>query len=336
MTYTITPSATSYNEGDEVTITVTTTNVPDGTVLNWYAQSLVGPTGFDFSNPGGPTANSGSVTINSNTGTFKFTLVNDGVGEGTETFTVRLEQLLPDPNNPSNPPYIAILKTSGPITINEVVTTTTTTAGPTTTTTTATPILPLQAQTFSWLSGITFYVVDETIANIGFDFLESGLLQIVGWQQPDVGGPFAGPGAINLVNPAYAKWYDGPLPNPGTGGQYYIKYRINSEIGFVGKGSSVTSGTWIAIDDDPPGTTVTRTLVSGGTITETRSNHYINVIASTGFAGFTGGGTAIVNMDIDVGQMVGGSITLIRTIPNVTLHAVAGASAPSYNIFLGS
>jgi hypothetical protein len=42
----------------------------------------------------------------------------------------------------------------------------------------ATP--PLQEQTFAWLSGITFYIVDETIANIGFDFLESGLLQIFG------------------------------------------------------------------------------------------------------------------------------------------------------------
>jgi hypothetical protein len=190
---------------------------------------------------------------------------------------------------------------------------------------------PLQEQTFAWLSGITFYITDETIANIGFDFLESGLLQIIGFQQPFGYTQFTGPGAVNFSNPTYAKWYDGPLPNPGTAGQYYIKYRILSETGTVGKGSSVTSGTWIAIDDDPPGTTVTRTLVSGGTITETQSNHYINVVAATGFAGATANSS--VNMDIDFGQMVGSSITLLRTIPNVTLTAVSNASIPSNNTF---
>jgi hypothetical protein len=190
---------------------------------------------------------------------------------------------------------------------------------------------PLQEQTFAWLSGITFYIADETIANIGFDFLESGLLQIGGWQQPDGYSQFTGPGAVNFSNPTYAKWYDGPLPNPGTAGQYYIKYRILSETGTVGKGSSVTSGTWIAIDDDPPGTTVTRTLVSGGTFTETQSNHYINVVAATGYVGASA--TSSVNMDIDFGQMVGGSITLLRTIPNVTLTAVSNASIASNNTF---
>jgi hypothetical protein len=77
--------------------------------------------GLDFV-PIGGLSGGGSVTINSNTGQFKFTLVNDGAGEGTETFTISLT--MPAPGVPGT---ILQLATSNPITIYEVTTTTTTT-----------------------------------------------------------------------------------------------------------------------------------------------------------------------------------------------------------------
>ena len=64
-------------EGNNVTWTVSTTNIPDGTVLDWQTTSAA-DTNPDF----------GTVTINSNTGTFQYTAVDDGVTEGNENKTV--------------------------------------------------------------------------------------------------------------------------------------------------------------------------------------------------------------------------------------------------------
>jgi len=54
------------NEGGKTTVVVTTTNVPNGTTLNW-AINHVSTTAADF------TAQSGSFTVNSNTGSFVIT-----------------------------------------------------------------------------------------------------------------------------------------------------------------------------------------------------------------------------------------------------------------------
>lgn len=84
-TYTITPSATTVNEGDTLVWTITTTNVPNGTVLWWL--SLGSAQNIDYNDNLYGT----SVTINNNTGTVARTVKADaGAYEGTETSILAL------------------------------------------------------------------------------------------------------------------------------------------------------------------------------------------------------------------------------------------------------
>ena len=85
-TYTITPSATSINEGSTLTTSVATTNVASGTTL-YYSLSGTGITTSDFSS--GALTGSGSVGSN---GSFSFshTLANDLTTEGIETLDIKL------------------------------------------------------------------------------------------------------------------------------------------------------------------------------------------------------------------------------------------------------
>lgn len=84
-TYSIASNSYSPNEGDTITITITTTNVSDGTTLWWYIQGS-GTTSDDF--VGGVTND--SISIYSNSATFNITLKNDILTEGSETFVVYL------------------------------------------------------------------------------------------------------------------------------------------------------------------------------------------------------------------------------------------------------
>lgn len=84
-TYAVAAGATSNNEGTSATFTVTTTNVANGTVLN-YTLSGTGITAADVT--GGLT---GTVTINNNgTGTITVLLAADTTTEGAETLKVDL------------------------------------------------------------------------------------------------------------------------------------------------------------------------------------------------------------------------------------------------------
>ena len=76
-------SASSINEGSALGVTVTTTNVSDGTTLYWTTNHTT-TSAADFS------SNSGSFTINSNSGTFNVPVVSDSTTEGSETFTVEI------------------------------------------------------------------------------------------------------------------------------------------------------------------------------------------------------------------------------------------------------
>ena len=74
-TYSLSSLAASYNEGDTITITITTVFIVDGTVLYWTTSGT--STGADFSDG----VTSGSVTITNNTGTVTRTLLSDLVTE---------------------------------------------------------------------------------------------------------------------------------------------------------------------------------------------------------------------------------------------------------------
>jgi len=79
--FAVTP--TSVNEGPSGTFNVTTTNVANGTVLYWSTTGG-NATVTDFS------ANTGSFTINGNTGTFSVPIYADATTEGNETFQVQI------------------------------------------------------------------------------------------------------------------------------------------------------------------------------------------------------------------------------------------------------
>ena len=119
VTYAISPSATTVNEGVTITFTITTTNIANGTTVYW--DTTGGVNAADFSD----NAVSGNINVNNNTATFTRTLVNDlslNQTEGTETFQIRVS----DGTN--------IVATSPAITVND-----TSYAGYTLTTSSTTP-----------------------------------------------------------------------------------------------------------------------------------------------------------------------------------------------------
>ena len=83
-TYSLTQTATSINEGGNVTFTVNTSNVDDATTLYYTLTGTA--TANDF--VGGTLA--GSFTINSNTGTFNIIAAGDSVTDDAETFTASI------------------------------------------------------------------------------------------------------------------------------------------------------------------------------------------------------------------------------------------------------
>lgn len=84
-TYLITPGAGTYNEGSTAVFKIATTNVADGTVLN-YTLSGTGITAADVT--GGSLT--GSVTITGNAGVANVALANDATTEGTESMIFSL------------------------------------------------------------------------------------------------------------------------------------------------------------------------------------------------------------------------------------------------------
>jgi hypothetical protein len=83
-TYAVTPSVNSLNEGGSVTYTVTTENVSNGTTLYWTNSGTI--VGADFSD----SANSGSFTITSNSGTITRTLAGDFTVEDSESLILHV------------------------------------------------------------------------------------------------------------------------------------------------------------------------------------------------------------------------------------------------------
>jgi len=85
-TYTLTPSATTINEGAVLTSTITTTNLATGTKL-YYALSGTGITTADFS--AGALTGEGTTDATGKS-TFTHTLANDLTTEGAESLNIKL------------------------------------------------------------------------------------------------------------------------------------------------------------------------------------------------------------------------------------------------------
>ena len=82
-TYSVSPAASTVNEGSSVTFNVSTTNVSNGTQLFWTVDNST-TAAADFS------AVSGNFVVTSNSGSFSVSLVADAATEGSESFRVRI------------------------------------------------------------------------------------------------------------------------------------------------------------------------------------------------------------------------------------------------------
>jgi hypothetical protein len=89
-TYSLARSAATVNEGGSVTITLTTTNVSNGTSVP-YTITGTGITAADL----GLGALTGNFTVNSNSASLILNIANDFTTEGSETFTLTLNSIVP-------------------------------------------------------------------------------------------------------------------------------------------------------------------------------------------------------------------------------------------------
>lgn len=85
--YTVTTSANNVTEGNNLTITVATQGVPDGTNLYWTISNP--PGGSDVQTDDFDSF-TGSFAINGNTGSFTISPVNEGIVEGPALFIVQI------------------------------------------------------------------------------------------------------------------------------------------------------------------------------------------------------------------------------------------------------
>lgn len=102
-TYSVTPTANNINEGSALTFNVSTTNVPNGTVLYWTVNNI-STNAFDFG------AISGNFTISSSSGSFSISITADELTEGAETFSVQLR---------TGSTFGPVVATSSSVTIND-------------------------------------------------------------------------------------------------------------------------------------------------------------------------------------------------------------------------
>tara|TARA_B100000902_G_C27309265_1_gene917383 strand:+ start:612 stop:3389 length:2778 start_codon:yes stop_codon:yes gene_type:complete len=130
--YTITPSASTVDEGDTVTTTITTENVLNGVTLYWNINGS-NIDGSDFSSG----SLTGSVSISSGSAQFTHTLANDVTTEGSEVFNInlftdsaRLKQVATTAitvnDTSTTPPTETYSISPSPLTVNEGNTVTTT------------------------------------------------------------------------------------------------------------------------------------------------------------------------------------------------------------------
>jgi len=133
-TYALSRSSATVDEGGTVTITLTTTNVANGTAVP-YTITGTGITAGDL----GVGSLTGSFTVNANTASLVLNIAADATTEGPETFTLTLNSITPT--------------TSVSVTIND------------TSTTPSTPTYSLSSSSSSVVEG-SFFTITLTTTNV--------------------------------------------------------------------------------------------------------------------------------------------------------------------------
>jgi hypothetical protein len=108
-TYAFGPLPTSINESSSLTVTVNTTNVPNGSTCYW-GIGTASPGAISSSDFGITGPLTGTFIINSNTGSFTLNLIADNLTEGTEQFVININGISNTPVLQSG--YISVIDTS--------------------------------------------------------------------------------------------------------------------------------------------------------------------------------------------------------------------------------
>lgn len=90
-TYLLEAPSLTVDEGDALTITLTTTNVTNGTTIPY---TITGGTGFTAADIG-LSVLTGNFNVSSNTASINLNIASDFLTEGTETFTLTLNSITP-------------------------------------------------------------------------------------------------------------------------------------------------------------------------------------------------------------------------------------------------
>jgi hypothetical protein len=243
-TYALSRSAASVNEGGTVTITLTTTNVANGTAVP-YTITGAGITAGDL----GLDSLTGSFTVNANTASLVLNIAADATTEGPETFTLTLDSVTPT--------------TSVFVTIND------TSPAP------STPTYSLSSSSSSVVEG-SFFTITLTTTNVANDILVP--YTITGVSSEDIDGdPLTGNFTIdaNTDSIIFSVTDDGVTEGVETftltldsiSPLTSISVSISDPvIGDIDGGSPTTPSFESIVNGGTPETTLFDEIIDGGTV----------------------------------------------------------------------
>ena len=277
-TYSISPSTSSVNEGSSVTITVTTTNVLNGTVLYWQAGSSTITPSTNIS----PHQN--SVTINNNTATFNINATADSLTEsGTQSFFVNLYK---------ESGYTTLLANTSVITIND---TSQTPAAPSGSfTASPTSINSGSSSTLSWnISNATSVSINQGVGSVTSNnstTVSPTSTTTYTLSASGPGGSLTRTATVTVVLPAPSGTFTASPTSINSGSSSTLSWNISNATSVSidqGVGSVATTGTRSV----SPTSTTTYTLdasSAGGSLTRTATVTVQTLKTINGFLNYIG------------------------------------------------
>ena len=356
-TYLAAPNTFTINEGDTVTITVTTTNVPNGTILFWTTSGTVSASDFV------DTTLTGSVTINSNSGTIFRTLNADTITEGSETFSINIKTgSTAGPTVAVTSPAITVIDTSltpGAPSHTVVPNTTSINEGGTVTFTFTVQNAAAAGSTYWWYAMPSVgSITTGDFTNAPYDYLNSGYLGYVG-------GPLVTAGTLANNTATFAVGISNDLLTEGTEQFQVIVYgpspahvQAAASLPISIVDTSISASTYSVVPNTTSineGSTVTFTItttnVSNGTILYWTTNTISGSVTASDFgdtsltgsvtitsnsgtipraitADATTEGTESFSLSLRTGSSVG---PVVATSSTVTINDTS-LSAPTYYV----